>query len=397
MTRLADPYPPNLSWRPVGTRLFILTQVLVMVGALSMHTLETMGSSTAPARGLPYYLLWMQCVGMVSLGVNGPGTMLVLRRGWRRMPGAADRYARLGLFGSLPTSVRWELLAACVACLLLASWLAQQLCAWLLGMSWAQSLPQAPPPYHVALFNLGYGMVVVHVFEYFQDRAALSEARQRLAQQHTAEAQLHLLRSQLDPHMLFNTLSNLYELIDENPGQARALLAQLVDFLRSSLNGSRATSHPLADEFKLASDYLSLMQVRMGTRLQPVLSLPPALARLPVPAMLLQPLVENAIKHGLEKRRDGGLLSVSATQEAGQLVLQVCNTGSVPEGEAFEWSEGNSPQPQRDGGFGLHYVRHRLQALYGASASLSLRHLPGGDLTEVTLRMPLHSTGSVAA
>lgn len=397
MTRPADPYPRNLSWRPVATRLFILSQVLVMVGALSMNTLETMGRPTDPSRGLLYYVLWMQCVGMVSLIVNGSCMMLVLRRGWRRLPDAADRYARHGLFGTLPASVRWQLLGASLMSLLLSAWLAQQLCAWLLGMAWAQALPQSPPPFHVSLFNLAYGMVVVHVFEYFQDRAARSEARQRLAQQHTAEAQLHLLRSQLDPHMLFNTLSNLYELIDENPAQARALLAQLVDFLRSSLTGSRATRHALADEFKLASDYLSLMQVRMGQRLRPVLTLPQGLADLSVPAMLLQPLVENAIKHGLEKRKDGGLLHVTAAHEGGQLVLQVCNSGSVAPGHGADPLADGAAMPPREGGFGLHYVRHRLQTLYGASASLHLRHLPGSDLTEVTLRLPMQAMASATA
>ena len=185
--------------------------------------------------------------------------------------------------------------------------------------------------------------------------------------------------------MLFNTLSNLDDLIDESPEQAHVMLAHLIDFLRSTLSGSRVNQHALGNEFKLASDYLSLMQIRMGDRLQTSLNLPLELSEAQVPAMLLQPLVENAIKHGLETRKEGGHLDVTAQSQEGDLILQVSNSGASDH-QAIGTEEalnGNS------GGFGLQYVKDRLQALYGATASLQLQHLVEDNLTVLTLRMPL--------
>ena len=167
----------------------------------------------------------------------------------------------------------------------------------------------------MAFFYTLYGSLVICVYEYFHDRNTLSQAREQMARKLGAQAQLDMLRSQLDPHMLFNTLSNLYELIDESPAQARSMLAHLIDFLRSTLSGSRASVHGLAEEFRLTSDYLSLMHFRMGERLDAQLTLPEGLRDARVPAMLLQPLVENAIKHGLEPNPPGGHLTLRARIE----------------------------------------------------------------------------------
>jgi LytS/YehU family sensor histidine kinase len=133
------------------------------------------------------------------------------------------------------------------------------------------------------------------------------------------------------------------------------------------LTASRSGSHSLKDEFARLADYLALMQIRMGVRPRPVLDLPPELAALNIPPLLLQPLVENAIKHGMEPAIDGGELRISARLEAGQLVLEVADS-----------SVGLSALPAADGTpigtkFGLQQIRERIATRYGAAARFDLR------------------------
>ncbi len=215
-------------------------------------------------------------------------------------------------------------------------------------------------------------------FFYSRARIAETEARALTAQREAAENQLRLLESQLEPHMLFNTLANLRVLIGTDPPRAQAMLDQLIAFLRATLAASRTGTHSVAAEFARVADYLALMQVRMGDRLRYDFDLPPQLADAGVPPLLLQPLVENSIKHGLETSVAGGRITVSAAREGAQLVLRVRDTGSVP-----------SDAPAEGTHFGLAQVRARLAALHGAAASLTLdasNDAEGG--TVATLRLP---------
>ena len=221
----------------------------------------------------------------------------------------------------------------------------------------------------------------VAITYWFYSRATMAAQQVALltAQRQAAEHQLKLLESQLEPHMLFNTLANLRVLIDLDPPRAQAMLDQLIAFLRATLSGSRATLHPLRDEFARLADYLALMQVRMGTRLQLRIDLPDALAALPVPPLLLQPLVENCIQHGLEPVVAGGRIEISAARDATHLVLAVRDTGA-----------GLASQPGHGAPFGLVQVRERLLTLYGSNASLELRaagDAEGGTLA--LLRLPI--------
>jgi sensor histidine kinase YesM len=211
-----------------------------------------------------------------------------------------------------------------------------------------------------------------------QTAQALAESAQRQA----AETRLKLLESQLEPHMLFNTLANLRALIALDPARAQAMLDRLIDFLRATLGASRAPLHPLSAEFSRLADYLALMKIRMGDRLRVELDLPEALAATPVPPLLLQPLVENAIKHGLEPKRGSGVIRVQAAIEGDELVLRVADTGVGPQMASAAATAGT--------GFGLTQVRERLDTLFGAGASLQLAPGPvetGG--TVATLRWPL--------
>lgn len=199
---------------------------------------------------------------------------------------------------------------------------------------------------------------------------------QAQAQRQAAEAQLTLLQSQLEPHMLFNTLAHLRVLIKLRPDEAQRMLDRLIDYLRATLQASRATEHTLAEEFERLSDYLALMQIRMGERLRVQLDLPADLAALPLPPLLLQPLVENAIKHGLEPHVDGGLLRVSASRTNGRLVLEVADSGA-----------GLASATRLPGtGFGLSQVRQRLDQRYGPAARFDLLPQPeGGSLARLEI------------
>jgi len=210
------------------------------------------------------------------------------------------------------------------------------------------------------------------------ERLSSARAQAEGAQRQAAESQLRLLQSQLEPHMLFNTLANLRVLIGLDPPRAQAMLDHLIAYLRSTLAASRAASHPLAAEFERIADYLALMGVRMGPRLVVALTLPDELKALPVPPLLLQPLVENSIQHGLEPKVDGGCIEVSASRHADRLLLTVRDSG-IGLG-------GTGPRP--GGGFGLAQVRERLATVYGARATLSVAPAEGGG-TLVSIELPL--------
>jgi hypothetical protein len=213
------------------------------------------------------------------------------------------------------------------------------------------------------------------------ERLTLARAQAQSARREAAENQLRLLQSQLEPHMLFNTLANLRVLIALDPVRAQAMLDRLIAYLRATLSASRATAQPLSAEFGQLDDYLALMAVRMGPRLAVKLDLPADLAALQVPPLLLQPLVENAIKHGLEPQVEGGRIEVRAQRDGDSLVLSVRDTGVGLKAGAAAGATA----------FGLEQVRTRLATLYGPRGDFSLQaagDAEGGTLA--LLRLPLN-------
>jgi signal transduction histidine kinase len=216
---------------------------------------------------------------------------------------------------------------------------------------------------------------------YARSRIAHTEMQAETARRQAAEHQLKLLESQLEPHMLFNTLATLRALIGSDPAQARELLDRINAYLRATLQASRRAAHPLSEEFARTADYLSLMKLRMGPRLNVHLDLPAELSGAVVPPLLLQPLVENAIKHGLEPHVEGGELIVRARRVADALSLTVRDTG-------VGLSEPALAPPGT--GFGLQQVRERLLTLHGTSADLQIAEADDGrGGTCATLRLPL--------
>ncbi|TFW02301.1 sensor histidine kinase [Oxalobacteraceae bacterium OM1] len=207
-----------------------------------------------------------------------------------------------------------------------------------------------------------------------RSRIAMLEARANAIEKQALQAQLQMLQAQIEPHMLFNTLANLQGLIVVDPPRARHMLDQLIHYLRATLVSSRSQTATLAHEFSLMEAYLGLMSVRMGSRLSFTFDLPDILRETRVPPMLLQPLVENAIKHGLEPKIEGGTIEVRAHVEGATLHVDVCD-------------DGVGIDPHADEGVGFSNIRERLQLLYGTSAELVIEALPLGGAC-ASIRLP---------
>ncbi|HEX7438307.1 MAG TPA: histidine kinase, partial [Caldimonas sp.] len=137
------------------------------------------------------------------------------------------------------------------------------------------------------------------------------------AENQATEAQLRLLQAQIEPHFLFNTLANVVGLIEADPPRAKLMLESFIDYLRSSLGGLRGERHTLGEEIDLIDAYLRVIAIRMAHRLHYEIDVPDALRALPLPALSLQPLVENAVVHGLEPKIEGGRVRVDAREANG--------------------------------------------------------------------------------
>jgi hypothetical protein len=192
---------------------------------------------------------------------------------------------------------------------------------------------------------------------------AKAEAQAQVLQRQTADAELRALQAQIEPHFLFNTLANAIALVDYEPQQAKRLLEQFNEYLRATLSASRRVHTTLGDELQLLERYLVLMQLRMGPRLAYAIDVPEALRGLPFAPLLLQPLVENAIEHGLEPKVDGGRIVIRAERSGDQVSVHVEDSGldAAARGSA-----------RSDKGVGLANVRERALALWGPTARLNV-------------------------
>lgn len=195
------------------------------------------------------------------------------------------------------------------------------------------------------------------------ERAAREATLARRAQREAAEFRLRLLESQLEPHMLFNTLAHLHALIDEDPRAAHGALDRLISFFDATLRGSRSGEHALRDEAARIADYLAIIRMRMGPRLTCRVTLPPELEDLRVPALIVQPLVENAVKHGIEPKVGPGTIELVASRRGDVLTIDVRDTG--------DGLDVQRPAHPLGTGFGIEQVRARLKAVHGDRASLS--------------------------
>jgi sensor histidine kinase YesM len=218
---------------------------------------------------------------------------------------------------------------------------------------------------------------IEHALAYMEQARERETQAARLTAQ-LAEARLGALRMQLNPHFLFNSLNAITVLVrDQNTAAASRMLELLSDVLRLVLGAEGSHETPLSAELDFLERYLAIEQVRFSDRLRPRVEVDPAVRRAAVPQFILQPLVENALRHGMARRVDAGLLEVTARRDGDMLVMTVRDDGP-----------GLGPAGS-SAGVGLANTRERLAALYGDRASLEIASAAGAGVL-VTIRLPYH-------
>lgn len=224
-----------------------------------------------------------------------------------------------------------------------------------------------------------YGLIVaiVHAVNYYQQYEERALAASQLEAQ-LAQTKLHLLKMQLHPHFLFNTLNSISALLHEDPEQADLMIERLGDFLRLTIDHCTAQEVPLREELEFLSCYLSIEQIRLQDRLTSQIQVEPQALDALVPSLVLQPIVENAIRHGIAPRTAQGHLEIQAARHRGALLLTVRDNGPGLAPEA------NGPSGK---GMGLKITRARLERLYGTRHRFNLANAPGGGLV-VTIEIP---------
>lgn len=243
--------------------------------------------------------------------------------------------------------------------------------------------------YHLFLFNLptgfmSYGVILLvsHVINYYKRlrdeelKATQLKAELAEAQLQAARAQLQALKMQLHPHFLFNTLNSISALLDEDVEKADEMLARLGDFLRLTLENPGAQMIALRDELEFLRRYLEIEQVRFQDRLSVEIEIEPEVLDARVPNMILQPIIENAIRHGISQRLGKGHIRICASRKDSTLKVEVQDNGP-----------GIAPGDQAKAGVGLGNTIERLKQVYGGSQSFDIKSGPTGG-TIVTLRFP---------
>jgi sensor histidine kinase YesM len=325
----------------------------VVLNALINTAIALLLTAIRFGHGFLFNLIISQCIGFSIYGANMAAIPL-----FRRMRHPAVQIAVI--FAAI--------LVGAVAGTLLGS--------VAVGMGPREMFGERSPLFtQVVLLGILFGVLVSYVFISLE---RISEEKlQRLETERAAvEAELRLVQSQMEPHFLFNTLANVRSLIDTDPRRAGDMLETFVAFLRTSLRTGRERTVPLAQELDVVKSYLDLSSMRMGERLRYRIDLPEALHSVPIPPLLIQPLVENAVKHGLEKSTQGGEVTVTAVRTDGRIRVQVADSGV-----GIRETAGGS-------GIGLENVRRRLSLLYGDAGSLVIEeNRPSG--VKATIEIPI--------
>jgi sensor histidine kinase YesM len=218
------------------------------------------------------------------------------------------------------------------------------------------------------------GMVIAQRRRMLAELAFERERNARIeAERLMTASRLKLLQAQIEPHFLFNTLAGVSSLIELDPRAARKMVDELCVFLRAALDSTRRPTATLKRELDVISAYLSVLKVRMGARLDYVIDAPIELMETDVPSMILQPLVENAVQHGIDSRLDGGQVRIRVRRTDDKLQLMVMDNG-----EGFKTTSTEN--------VGMGTVRERLEVLFGARAALRIEHDNGW--TQVIVELP---------
>jgi len=221
--------------------------------------------------------------------------------------------------------------------------------------------------------------LIAHVISYYKTSRE-REIRTSQLQIQLTKSRLQALKSQLQPHFLFNTLHSISALMLTDPCAADRMMTRLSDLLRMTLESDATQVTTLSRELEFANGYLEIEKVRFEARLRVVQEIAPDTLDAQVPTLLLQPLVENAVKHGISKLSDGGEIRISTTRDDRSLYLRIGDTGPGLDGENFE----------QKSGLGLRATRDRLKTLYGAEQSLHIQERPEGGV-EVCVSIPFRT------
>jgi LytS/YehU family sensor histidine kinase len=233
--------------------------------------------------------------------------------------------------------------------------------------------------YVLSTMALGLFFGLIGSITYLLSERIDAEVKQRQfikgeSEKREIEAHLKLLQAQIEPHFLFNTLANVSSLIDSDPAIAKRLLERLNDWLRVALVRARSDSATLGDELDMLENYLQILKIRFGERLRWNIEVPEDARQTAFPPMLLQPLVENAVRHGIEPKVGGGEIGIRARVEGTALRIEVSDSGAGLIGNEA-------------GGAGLSNVRARLAALFGDAGRLTLEDKAGGGVI-ASLELP---------
>jgi LytS/YehU family sensor histidine kinase len=192
--------------------------------------------------------------------------------------------------------------------------------------------------------------------------------------------ELKTLKSQLNPHFMFNAMNSIRALIEEDPENAKAALTRLSNILRYSLKMERNETVPLEEEIQTVTDYLALEAVRFEERLNYELTIDPRSVNIEIPPMMIQTLVENGIKHGVTKRTAGGKITVNSKMNGTFLIIQIKNSGQIDE-NALRHSKG----------FGIDNTKQRLNLLYGDKAIFTIKN-ESPDVVLAEIKIPIGGT-----
>jgi sensor histidine kinase YesM len=234
----------------------------------------------------------------------------------------------------------------------------------------------------ISVFCMAISVVVLLVMQASHSRlqsessAATAEAELERSRKDLATAELKTLRAQVEPHFLYNSLAHVTTLIDQDPAKAKLMVERLIALLRSNVEGSRDNVSTLGRELSGVENYLGILKIRMGARLEFSVNADDAARNVIVPPMVLQPLVENAIKHGIEPKIAGGQIEVEAHVVGNAARIEIRDNG-LGFGAANTASTGT----------GLANLKARLKATCGDKAKLAIGETPGGGVT-ITLILP---------
>ncbi len=350
------------------TRLAFILLVWVLVGLFFSSQIYFYFLGTPKQMSLPSALAW-QMTAVVIFALSTPLVLLLARR-YRVERQTWRRTIPIHLLASIGVCAVWSAFHIV---------LDHYFSGTLATFKWAY-LPR------IIFFNIDrelfvYWIIVVisHAADYYQ--------RYREGELRASQAQLQALKMQLHPHFLFNALHSISALVHSDPDAADKMIARLGDFLRLTLDSAAAQEVPLRQELEFLNCYLDIERTRFRDRLTTQIEADPQLLDCVVPNLILQPIVENAIRHGVSQRASHGHVEVRASRSGDALRLEVRDNGrGLPEGA----DDGRG----KPGGVGLANTRARLQQLYGNSYRFELSNVPTGGAI-VTLELPMHGTTSV--